>query len=292
MSAGEPGPRAQSAIRIEEGTFDATDGRRLFERRWLPGAEARADVIIVHGYAEHSGRYAHVGEHFASHGYAVHAFDLRGHGRSDGPRALVRSFAAYLADMRLFLARVRDGSNARPAFLLGHSMGGTIAALSAVGGAPAVDGLILSGAGLTLDRTPAALRWVVLVLGRLLPRLPLSKLNASDVSRDPEIVRSYEADPLVYRGRMRAGLVAAMIRAVARIQSGMARVSPPLLIMHGTADALADPAGSRQLYERAASTDKTLRLYDGLYHEILNEPERDQVLADIRQWLDGRTRHR
>ncbi|MDE3095390.1 MAG: lysophospholipase [Chloroflexota bacterium] len=276
-------------VRTREGAFAAADGLRLFERRWLPDGEPRAALAIVHGYAEHGGRYAHVGEALVGRGYAVFACDLRGHGRSDGPRAFVRSFGAYLADLPVFLDRVRTAVPGRPLFLLGHSMGGTIVALAAVAAPPSVEGVLLSGAGLTLAGAPPPLQAAMLALGRIAPRLPLRRLAAADVSRDPEVVRAYEEDPLVYRGRMRAGLIAAMIRAARRIGAGMEDVTLPLLIMHGTADALTEPAGSRELYARARSADRTLKLYEGLYHEILNEPERAQVIDDIARWLDARS---
>ncbi|MHB8377904.1 MAG: alpha/beta hydrolase [Dehalococcoidia bacterium] len=278
----------QQTVRTQEGSFAAAGGLRLFERRWLPDGEPRAALAIVHGYAEHSGRYAHVGEALAGRGYAAFAFDLRGHGRSDGARAFVRSFGEYLADLRIFLARVSAAAPGRPLFLLGHSMGGTIVALAAVAAPPPVEGVLLSGAGLTLAGAPRLSQAVMLAFGRIAPRLPLRRLAAADVSRDAEVVRAYDEDPLVYRGRMRAGLVAAMIRAVRRIDAGMEDVTLPLLIMHGTADALTEPEGSRELYGRARSADKTLKLYDGLYHEILNEPERAQVIGDIAGWLDAR----
>jgi acylglycerol lipase len=278
-----------AAVRREEDTFNAADGRRLYEQRWLPEGEARAHIAIVHGYAEHSGRYAHVGEALAQRGYAVCVLDLRGHGRSDGDRAIVRSFDEYLADVRAFLSRVRARGAGRPLFLLGHSMGGTIVTLELAVDHPQLAGAMLSGGVLTSSGTPRIVRAIFGLLGRLFPRLPLVKLKAEHVSRDPDVVRRYEEDPLVYRGRIRAGLAAAMGRAVRRIERDAPSISVPLLIMHGAADELAPPEGSSLLYERVASADKTLKLYDGLYHEILNEPERDQVVADIAAWLDARS---
>ncbi|MBF6601225.1 MAG: lysophospholipase [Dehalococcoidia bacterium] len=275
-------------VRSEEDAFTSDDGLRIFTRTWLPAAAPKAAVAVVHGYAEHSGRYASVGEALAARGYAVHALDLRGHGRSDGPRALVRSFERYLADLRLFLDRVRAGNGGRPLFLLGHSMGGTIVALASVAGRPPVEGILLSGPA-TAHNAPRVFERLLDVIARIAPRLPLTKLSAGGVSRDPEVVRRYEADPLVYHGRIRAALLASMLRAARRIDDGIAGMTLPALFMHGTGDALTSPDGSRDLYERAGSADKTLKLYDGLYHEILNEPERDAVITDIVEWLDART---
>lgn len=276
-------------IDAQEHSFAGADGRYLFERRWLPAGAARAAVIIVHGYAEHSGRYAHVGQHLAEAGYAAYAFDLRGHGLSDGKRASVRSFGEYLADLRVYVARVRLHAHEAPVFVLGHSMGGCIVALFAAVDAPAVRGVMLSGAVLPGGGVGAQIVARILELfARLAPDLPTIALNASSVSRDEDVVRRYEEDPLVYHGRVRVGLAAAMSRAARRIARDERTIDLPLLIMHGTDDALASPDGSRRLHDRAASLDKTLKLYDGLHHEILNEPEQLQVLADIVVWLDAR----
>ncbi len=276
-------------IEAQEQSFTGADGRYLFERRWLPSGTARAALIIVHGYAEHSGRYAHVGQHLAEAGYAAYAFDLRGHGLSDGKRASVRSFAEYLADLRLYVARVRAHARDLPVFMLGHSMGGGIVALFAAIDAPAVRGVMLSGAVLPGG---GAAGWIaarmVELFARLAPDLPTFPLSAASVSRDEDVVRRYEEDPLVYHGRVRAGLAAAMSRAARRIARDARTIDLPLLIMHGTEDVLASPDGSRRLFERVASLDKTLKLYDGLHHEILNEPEQLQVLADMVIWLDAR----
>ncbi|HYM14242.1 MAG TPA: alpha/beta hydrolase [Dehalococcoidia bacterium] len=274
-------------MRHSTGTFESVDGHPMFEQHWLPDGPARADLVIVHGYAEHSGRYEHVGAYFAERGVAVRAYDLRGHGCSGGERVLVRSFDEHLEDLETFIAGVRDPD--RPLFLLGHSMGGGIVALHAAERRPDVRGVLLSGAVLS---RPGGLRGLiagVLVLaGRAFPKWKLGKLDAATVSRDPAVVAKYDADPLVYRDGMYAGTLSAMMRAVGRIRKRVARIDRPLLIMHGTADALVSPDGSRWLYAHAGSRDKTLKLYDGLYHEILNEPEQREVMGDIAAWMDAR----
>jgi acylglycerol lipase len=266
-------------------TFAAPSGLSLFERHWLPESAPRADVVIVHGYAEHSGRYEHVGTALAGRGYAVHAFDLRGHGRSEGRRVFVRSMKEFLDDLDAFLQRNKHPE--RPLFLLGHSMGGTVVALAAVTRETGAQGMILSGPALTTSASPLMTR-IVLLLGRLFPSLRLRKLDAATVSRDPAVVAAYEADPLVDRGKIYAGTAAAMVRATRTIDKHEADIRLPLLIMHGTEDQLASPAGSQALHERASSTDKTLHLYAGLYHEIFNEPEQQAVIGDVLAWLDAR----
>jgi alpha-beta hydrolase superfamily lysophospholipase len=262
---------------------------KSFERRWLPLDAPRATVILVHGYAEHTGRYDHVGAWLAERGYAVRGFDLRGHGLSDGPRALVRSFNEFLEDLREYLPRVTAEHVGTPIFLLGHSMGGGLTALWLAVDQPRVAGAMLSGPVAfsrgAVNPLGALFGW----LGRIAPALPITSLDASAVSRDPGVVRRYEGDPLVYHGRVKAGLAAAMMRAARRTDRDAARIDVPLLLMHGGDDKLTSPDGSRRLHERVGSVDRTLRIYDGLYHEILNEPEREQVLEDIRTWLNART---
>lgn len=262
---------------------------RLFERAWLPAQAPKAVLVLVHGYAEHSGRYDYVGRRFAEAGYATHALDQRGHGRADGERALVSSMDEFLDDLDVFIARTRAKYAARtPMFILGHSMGGAIVALHAIERRPDVRGVLLSGAAAAGGDKLGMRGWLLVKLGRLFRKLPLIKLDGSAVSRDPEIVRLYDSDPLNYRGRMKAGLLSALIVGSQRIARGRGALAYPLLVMHGTEDALVPSFASTNLYEAAASQDKTLRLYEGLYHEILNEPERDRVVADIVEWMDAR----
>ena len=271
------------------GAYESDDGLRLFEQGWSPAGSPKAVVAIVHGYGEHSARYVHLAEELTRNGYAVSTFDLRGHGQSQGdPRTFVRSFEEHLDDLEDFLSRVRERHPGRPLFLFGHSMGGTISTLFAIARQPEIRGLLLSGASLKLsDKYSPSLITLAKIISALFPKLPLLKLDASAVSRDPEVVRDYVRDPLVHHGGIPARTGAEMNRAMELIRQRMEALEVPLLIMHGTGDLLADPEGSRQLYDRSQSADKDLRLYEGLYHEILNEPEKAQVLADMVEWLDA-----
>ena len=271
--------------------LETKDGLRLFEKCERPKNGARAVVVIVHGYGEHSGRYGHVVRRLVNAGYAVYAFDLRGHGRSPGARAFVRSFSEYLSDLEVYLTCVSEREPGKPIFILGHSLGGTIAALFAIDKKPGISGLILSAPLIKLpgNISPLFIRLVSLI-GRILPKLPIeNKVPPTLLSYDPKTVEDYKNDPLVYRGGMPAGSARAISCALKRIQNGMAGISLPLLIMHGTDDRLADVSGSKELYKRARSTDKTLRLYDGFYHEILNEPGKEKPLNEIITWLNKRT---
>ena len=275
-------------INNEQGTFTASDGVQLFEQSWFSKTEPKAIVVIIHGYAEHSTRYAHVAEYFASSGFAVHTFDLRGHGKSDGKNTHVNSFDEYLTDVDTFLSRVRDSHPGKKIFLLGHSMGGAIASLYVITRQPDLAGLLLSGAAVKIsdDISPFLIKISGIIAG-ILPKLPTIKLDGTAISRDPQIVEKYDNDPLVYRGGIPARSGAEINRSTIQIQEKMEAIKLPLLVMHGTADRLADPEGSKQLYTRASSEDKTLKLYEGLYHEILNEPEKENVMADIVAWLDN-----
>ncbi|MBN9491941.1 lysophospholipase [bacterium] len=262
----------------------------IFEQWWLPPGDPRAVVAIVHGYAEHSGRYAHVAAFLNARGYAVEALDLRGHGQSSGRRVYVHSFSEYLSDVARFLRAVNERHPGKPVFLLGHSMGGGIATLFVIARKPDIAGLILSGPALRVRSAPTGLKMRALrAFGKVMPAYALSPLPAAAISRDATVVQAYENDPLVYRGGMRLGHGAASIRALQRVQLDMEEIELPLLVMHGSADRLTSPEGSEELVERARSTDKTLKIYDGLYHEIFNEPEQQTVMRDLATWLDAHT---
>jgi len=276
----------------QEGSFKTNDGLELFCRSWRPGeTKPKAAILILHGLAEHSGRYHHVGEFMVSHGLAVESFDLRGHGRSagSGGRTYVNRFDDHLSDAHLFLTALVQRYDSGPVFLLGHSMGGLIASLLVVTRRPAVTGLILSAPALKISEniSPLLIR-LSGILGKLLPHLPTVKLDSSAISRDPEIVKKYDTDPLNYRGGIPARTGAEINRATQQFQRQMEEIRLPLLILHGTADRLTDLGGSKQLYERAQSSDKTLKLYEGFYHELMNEPEKGRVLEDVVRWIEER----
>ena len=275
----------------DAGTILTDDGLTLATRRWTPHEHPKAAVVVVHGISEHSGRHAHLAAHLMLHDYLVYSFDLRGHGRSEGePRVYVDSFDNYLDDLDTFLAHVRSEIGDLPLFLLGHSLGGGIAAYYVIErGADDLAGLVLSSAALKIpaDLSPI-LQKAAGVLSRYLPKTPVTKLDTSHLSRDPAVVRAYEEDPLVYTGGVRPRVGAEILRVSEHIQSHTDAFTLPLYLFHGTGDKVTDPAGSQFVYEHAPSEDKTLNLYDGLYHETMNEPERDEVLDDLTAWLDAR----
>lgn len=270
-----------------EGTFEGHGGVKLCYQCWLPDAVPKAILLVVHGLAEHGGRYMNLVNYLVPKGYAVYAVDHRGHGRSEGIRAYVDNFDDYLIDLKKFLDVVRGEHKDSKIFLVGHSMGATIATAYAIENQEELAGLILSGASLTATTSVSLLLLAMAgVVSALLPKMGVTVLDASAISRDQAVVDAYVNDPLVYRGKIPARLGAELTRMWKELPEKMSQIKLPLLIMHGSADRLADPAGSKLLYERASSEDKTLKLYDGFYHEVFNEPEHKQVLADVESWLD------
>lgn len=246
--------------------------------------------MVVHGYAEHSGRYEHVAAWLGERGAAVHAYDHRGHGRSAGRRCHVDRFAELLDDLERLVDTVRAEHPALPIFLLGHSMGGLVTAAFLAERQPVLAGAATSGAALALGEGVSrgrmiAARW----MRRLAPRLALgSGLDPEGLSRDPQVVRAYLEDPLVFR-TMTAALAAELLEAVPRTTARAREVRVPLLLLHGQEDPLCPPHGSRRFFEALNVEGSDLRIYPELRHEILNEPEHPRVLADLWDWALGVT---
>lgn len=278
------------SARLEEFPLTATDGLALHTRRWRPEGPPRGAVLIVHGFAEHSGRYAHVAELLTRHGFLVQAFDHRTHGRSGGePRVYMPDLRQVGADVALQVHATREAAPGVKLFVYGHSLG-SFFSLSALLDAPdGISGFVSSASPLDADTTvsPFVLRLADL-LGALFPRLPLVPVELNAISRDPAVVKAYQDDPLVHAGRMRAGMCSRLNGELPRLRARLPELKLPLLAMHGAADRLAPESGSRRLFEGASSQDKTLRIYPGLFHEVHNEPEQGQVLADVLGWLEAR----
>lgn len=272
-----------------EGGFRGHKNLDLYYQSWLPDEGTKAILLVVHGWAEHSGRYTNLVDYIVPKGYAVYALDHRGHGKSEGKRGYIERFSDYLVDLKTFFDIVRTEYGDAKIFLMGHSMGGTIATAYSVHHQHELAGLLLSGASLKLGSSlPSALIPVARVLSVLLPKMGITVLDASAISQDKAVVDAYVNDPLVYRGKITCRFGAEMIKTLRKLPSEMPELNLPILIMQGTADRLSEPEGSQMLYDRVSSRDKTLELYDGFHHEILNEPGHKQVLADIETWLAAR----
>ena len=271
----------------ETGRFRSPDGLDLFTRRWTPDRPTRGVVVLIHGVHEHSRRYAYLASALMQHGLEVRALDMRGHGESPGDRARVEAFTDYIEDVSAFLDATIAEADGLPVFLMGHSMGGLIVAGTVVDrGTSGLSGVILSSPALQLpDETPALLQRLAPVIARWLPNVPVSRLDLSKISRDPTVVRAYREDPLTTKKAVRAHLGYEIVQTIDRVRAHPGAFDVPLYLFHGTADKITDPAGTEWLAEHAASGDVTLNLYDGLYHETLNEPERDDVIEDLVAWF-------
>ena len=277
-----------SPIHGEE-SFKTQDGLSLFVQWWLPESGTKAAVVIVHGYAEHSSRYAQVAGTLTQNGYAVYSFDLRGHGRSEGERVFADIFAKHFLDIEDVLAGVRKKEGARKIFLLGHSLGGTIVTLFAISRRPNIAGLILSAPYLKFPSNIWPLRFkFVRFISSIIPGFPVTeKINGHFISNDPQLIDNYETDPLIYHRPIQAQEALEIMRAVETVQARMKELILQFIILQGALDKLVNIKGSRELYAQAVSQDKTLKIYPGLYHELLNDPKNDILIADLVKWLDS-----
>lgn len=273
-------------MKHREGKFKGYKGLNLYYQCWLPEDKPKAVLLVAHGLAEHSGRYKNLVDYFVPKGYAVYALDHRGHGKSEGTRSYVDNFNDYLTDLKTFFDMVRKENKNAKIFLFGHSLGGTIVTAYAVEHQEELAGLILSGSSLVPSTSVSpALLAMAGIISALLPKMGVTLLDASAISRDKSVVDAYVNDPLVFRGKVPARTGAELARMWKQLPEQMPKIKLPVLIMHGFTDQLADPRGSKLLYERVGSKDKTLKLYDNCYHEICNEPEREQVFVDMGAWL-------
>jgi alpha-beta hydrolase superfamily lysophospholipase len=275
----------------EAGSFPTLDKTLLYEHWWRPERDPKAGIVLVHGLAEHSGRYYPFIRTLLDHGYAVDTFDLRGHGQSKGIPVFVRAFDEYLSDLDVFLDRVRARLPGKPVFLVGCSMGGGIVSLYSILHSPQVRGVILIGPTVRINQSLSPLLQKLSgVVGRFFPHLKMLKINHRLVSRDQAVQEAYDRDPLVYRSGLKARLGAELIRSTERIQAQVQDFSFPVLLLQGGGDKLVDPEAIQWFYDSISSVDRTLKVYEGLYHEVLNEPEKDLVEQDVLSWLDSHVR--
>jgi lysophospholipase len=277
---------ASPALRVRTGHLIGQGGARLFVQSWLPESDPEGVIVLVHGLAEHSGRYDEMVGRLAALRYAVYALDHRGHGRSEGPRANIERFEYLTSDLDRLVALVERTHPGLPLTMLGHSMGGAVAFAYALRHEPRLSGLVLSAPLLAVDPNVPALRITVARLASaLLPGVGALKLPSAAISRDAAVVRAYEQDPLVFCGSIPARTLAELFDAVASFPQQAPRLRLPVLILHGTADQLVRLAHVERIYASIGSRDKTVRRYEGLYHEVFNEPERSRVFQDLEEWL-------
>ncbi|MGN2640455.1 alpha/beta hydrolase [Nocardia takedensis] len=270
----------------EEGEF-VSGGHRIAWRAWLPEQATRGVVVLVHGIAEHSGRYAHVGARLAESGFAVYALDHIGHGRSGGGKANIGSMDQAADSVLELLALARGEQPGVPAFLLGHSMGSLITLYLETRSPVEVAGTVLSAPPLDIPVGNPLQKLAAPLLSRFTPDLGVLTLDSSMISRDPAVVAAYDNDPLVFRGKVPARTGAEILRATDLVKRNLGELTGPLLVLHGTEDALAAPSSADLVERGAGSKDLTVLRYEGLYHEVFNEPEWDRVLGDVVSWLES-----
>jgi alpha-beta hydrolase superfamily lysophospholipase len=263
-------------------------GLRIYRQSWtVPESSTRGVVVLAHGASEHSGRYGHVVARLARSGFDVYALDHRGHGESEGSRALIDRVAHAVTDLDSLVVHAAAEHPNLPVFLVGHSMGGLLAVSYALTHGHRLSGLVLSGPLAALEAAPSPMRVISRVLSAVAPRLPLISIDSSLISRDPAVVEDYRQDPLVYHGKLPARTVSELASAIESFPDRVHSITMPTLIMYGTEDRLCPVKGSLMLAERIGAADKTVIPYEGLYHEIFNEPEQGRVLDDLCTWLEG-----
>lgn len=278
-------PVPDDVVHSEE-RLQTADGLSLLVQHWMPKGDSKGAVVIVHGLKDYADRYAGFAAALTRKGYTVHALDLRGHGDSEGDRVWVERFDLYLEDLGRLMAKVQLGEAGKPVFLFGHSMGGAIVTLYTLTEKPKLAGLITSAGALKRD-APAALVGTVKFFSAVAPRLAVFELDDTKFSRDPKVVEAMKTDPLIYDAKAPARTAAEVVGAIDRIREKASTLETPLYAMHGTADVVTPPAGSAELVEAAASKDKTLKSWEGLYHDLLHEPEQQQVVDALVAWLDA-----
>ncbi len=273
-----------------EGSFQGIGGLELFCQSWRGEGRSRAALAIIHGFGEHSGRYMNVVNHLVPQGYAIYGFDLRGHGRSPGQQGHIESWEEYRGDVKNFLHMIFKQEPKQLVFMLGHSMGALIALDYILRDPTGLRGAIISGS--PLEPVGVAKPFLVLlarVLSRVWPRfsMPLG-LDPKGISRDTEVVKAYQADPLVH-GKTTVRWGTEILKTIEWVKTHAAEVSIPLLLIHGGSDPLNSPDGTRNFFEKVTFPDKKMKIYPGSYHEAHNDLDYGQVMNDMAQWLE---RHR
>lgn len=278
---------------IQDFFYSPKDNCRCFWQKWIPEEEVKRTIVFQHGLGEHSNRYANLINYFAGSGTAFYAMDARGHGKSEGKKGHVNSLMDFVHDLHELVMLAKNEQEKNQVFLLGHSMGGVITALYAFNYQQHLQALILSSAGIEPYLNPY-LKVAKVAAQGLVPMTPSftmgSNLNLKYLSHDQSVIADYKADPLVHSSAS-VKLGYEMFNVHKTIYAKAGQLYIPLYVMHGTGDKIAASEGSQRFYELAGSTDKTLKLYDGLYHEMINEIPiaRADVLRDLKEWVEQRS---
>lgn len=259
----------------------------LYCQSWTPESTAKAVIILVHGYDEHSGRYGYFAEHCVKQGFAVQTLDHWGHGKSAGTNGFISDFSVYHDGLDALIGHLPTEQKTLPLILVGHSLGGLIGATYLLKNPSRFTAAVLSGPAIKATEEPSAvMKGISKILSKLAPKMGVLALDANGVSRDPKVVADYLADPLVSGTKISARLAAEMMTNMELVQSQAIKITLPILLLHGEKDRLTAPEGSTFLYEHVASKEKDLKIYPDLFHEIFNEPEKDAVLTDMTDWIE------
>ena len=272
-----------------EGIFRGVRDHKIYYQAYLPKAKTKGSIIVVHGLGEHSGRYDNVVNYLVPQGFAIYGFDLLGHGKSDGEREFVHQYEDFTETLTIYKNKVKSWQPGKPQFLLGHSMGGLIASEYLIDHSHEFNGAIISAPLITV---PDNINKLTIFTGKIFsiiaPKMGITGIDPRAISRDPEVVDDYINDPLVYKGKTTARLSVELLKAILRVNEEVDKIHVPFIVLQGSEDRLVNPQGAKMLHRRAGSEDKVIKMYDGLYHEVFNEPEKDKVLLDVVRWLNAR----
>jgi len=272
---------------MNESTFEGVGGLNISMRSWKPEVPARAVMILVHGFNAHSGYMTWPAEQFTANGIAAYALDHRGRGKSEGERFYVEEFSDYLSDLDKFVNIARSENPGLPIFILGHSAGGVISTSYVFEHQDEIAGLICHSFAFDVG-LPHLVQLALEGIGKLIPHVHVFSLNNEDFSRDPAHVERMNNDPLIHKESQPAETARVMLLAAEKLKTNMPDFKVPVFIIHGTEDKATRPAGSQYFYDHASSADKTIKLYEGHYHDLLADVDKEIVMADIQSWLDER----
>lgn len=272
---------------MKESSFEGVGELRIAMRSWEPAGKPRAVMVLIHGFNAHSGYMVWPAEQFAADGFASYALDLRGRGKSEGERFYLENFSDYLGDVDKLVEIARSENPGLPVYVLGHSAGGVIATSYVIEHQAEIAGLVCESFAYDVG-LPNAVALILRGISHLTPHLHVFSLKNEDFSRDAKAVADMNSDPLIAKESQPAETAAEMLKAADALTENMPKLKVPVFILHGTDDKATRPAGSQYFYDHVGSSDKTLRLYEGHYHDLLNDVDRELVMADILKWLDER----
>jgi acylglycerol lipase len=271
-----------------EGKFKGIRNANIYYQAWLPDGEVKAVIFLVHGLGEYCGRYTNHVNYFVPLGYAIYGLDHLGHGKSDGEREVIQRFSDYTDPLRVYYKMVKDWQPDKPIFIFGHSLGGLITCFYLLDHQTDFQGAIISAPAIKIGESISPM---TITMGKILsivaPKAGVLALDATAISCDPAVVKTYVNDPLVFHGKTPARLASEMLKAMQRVTAEVEKITLPFITIQGGADKLVDPGGAQMLYDRAGSKDKTLNVYPGLFHEVHNEPDCNTMFKDMETWLEA-----